>query len=239
MPDPTETQRPLARLRPGTPLGELVTYEVCREAANLFMTGMFGYETINRDRVPPSGPVLIVANHESFLDPTIIGSRVRHRQLDYVARASLFKPPFARVLHAIHAFPIADKGDDIAAMKEALRRLGEGRAVVIFPEGSRTFDGTMQPFKRGAGLIIKRANCMVLPAAIAGAFRAWPRNSKLPRFRAARVGVAFGHPIPPQELRSLGSGAIDRLQHEVQALRGTLAQHGIGSVSDAPAGSGR
>lgn len=210
--------------RPGTPLKHLITYEVCRNAATLTATLGLGYRAHHQERVPQHGPLLLVANHQSFIDPPLVGGCIRPRQLDFLARASLFKGPvFSRLLPALHCIPVDAEGGDTASMKETIRRLHEGRAVLIFPEGTRTTDGAIAPFKRGVALLLKRAACPVIPCAIEGAYDAWPRSSKSPRFWTCPVETAYGHPIPHDELLKDGpAAAIERLEHEVHALRAEL-----------------
>ncbi|HZW11532.1 MAG TPA: lysophospholipid acyltransferase family protein, partial [Phycisphaerales bacterium] len=179
----------------------------------------------NAGNVPAEGPVLIAANHQSFLDPPAIGCRVTQRQLDFVARSGLFAQEhlgwFFRFLNSI---PVAEEGPDTAAIKEILRRLAMGRCVMIFPEGSRTPDGQVHEFKRGVALLVKRARCPVVPAAIEGAFEAWPRTRKWPRVLGApKIRVLYGMPIPYDELMEGGAdAALARVEREVRALHDQL-----------------
>ncbi len=172
-------------------------------------------------RVPASGPVLIVANHQSYLDPPLIGSCVRQRHLDYIARAGLFENWFMK--HAgrsLNCIPISEDGNDPRAIREILKRLSEGRAVLIFPEGTRTYDGAMKSFKRGAALLVKKAGCPVVPAAVDGCFDAWPRQDQVPHLNGERIACAFGRPIDSSELMKHGpDGAMSELERRVTRLR--------------------
>src|SRR5690606_14453303 len=88
-----------------------------------------------------TGPLLIVANHQSFLDPPIVGTPLE-RHLDFIARSGLFADErFGRLIHTLNAIPIKEEGGDAAAMKEALRRLGAGRAVLLLPEAGEAAVG--------------------------------------------------------------------------------------------------
>ena len=219
-------RRRLRDRHPGSSLAHLLTYEVCRLSAYAFMRTGMGLHALNTDRVPLEGPLLLVANHQSFIDPPAIGSPIWGRHFEFLARATLWNfGPFGKLIQSLNSIPIAE-GGDAAAMKEAIARLHNGRAVVVFPEGSRTFDGRTQPFKRGAAVLVKRAKCPVLPAAIEGAFDAWPRTRKRPRLFGPPIAVNYGHPIPHAELLAEGpDAALERLAREVEALRGELHAH--------------
>jgi 1-acyl-sn-glycerol-3-phosphate acyltransferase len=125
-------------------------------------------------------------------------------------------------LRNLNTIPIkSESGDgDTAAMKEIIRRLGEGNCVIIFPEGTRSEDGRMGEFKPGVALIIKRARCAVLPAAIEGCFDAWPRTRKRPKLRGQRIAVKYGRAIPAEELLAGGAReSLHRLEREIDRMR--------------------
>ncbi len=211
----------LAERHPGSSVPHILFFDFCRRLCALYFRLFHAPIIRNIARVPDTGPVLIIANHQSFLDPPLVGCFIDRRHCDFIARAGLFKVPgFGRLLHQINCVPIAEQGGDTAAMKETLRRLAMGRCVVLFPEGTRSPDGAMHEFKRGVAVILKRANCPVIPAAVEGVFDAWPRHSKAPRVFTTRVGVAYGEPIPPADLLKDGpDAAITRLWNDVEHLR--------------------
>jgi 1-acyl-sn-glycerol-3-phosphate acyltransferase len=172
-------------------------------------------------RVPRSGGLLLAANHQSYLDPPLIGGGRLGRPLGYLARKSLFKGRFMSwLLTSYGSIPLEDNQGDIAAMREVLRRLEAGQAVLVFPEGSRSFDGAMQEFKPGLAVLLKRSGCPVVPVAIEGPFDAWPRTSKKPRWWTCPIRVRYGDPIPHEELLRDGvPAAMERLAREIDALR--------------------
>src|SRR6266850_4260144 len=144
--------------QPGASLLRILFYEFIRRAARLFLILFFGAKGTGMENIPETGPLLLVANHQSYLDPPAISSLATHRHLEFLARASLFKfKPFAWVISMLNAVPIQDDSGDAAAIREILRRLEGGRAVLIFPEGSRSPDGVVHEFKRGVAVLVKRA----------------------------------------------------------------------------------
>jgi len=218
-----EPAGPLARYRakhPGSSLPHMLFFDLCRSASALFLRLFHRTTILGIDRVPERGPLLIVANHQSFYDPPLVGCYITSRHTDFVARAGLFKVPLlAALIRPLNTIPIAEAGGDTAAMKEALRRLGEGKAVVIFPEGSRSPDGAMREFKRGISVLVKRARCPVLPAAVEGVHDAFPRGGR-PTLFGPRIGVAYAEPIPHAELMRNGpDAALRRLEREVDDRR--------------------
>ena len=143
--------------------------------------------------VPHSGGVLIVSNHQSYLDPLVLGARVP-RPMSYMAKSELFKNPvFSRLIRSLGAFPVRQGAGDVRAIKETVQRLQEGRVLNIFPEGSRTEDGTIQPMEPGVALVVRKARVPILPTAIHGSYDAWPKGKKI--FRRHPVQIVYGPPI--------------------------------------------
>lgn len=213
-------------LRPSLPSALRVAfYETLRYSLAVFFTLLYRARALHATRVPRHGPIIIAANHLSHLDPPFIGVYTR-RRLSFVARSGLFRNRFFGLLISLlNAIPIRENAGDAAAIKEILRRIRLGEAVLIFPEGSRSPDGSVQPFKRGIALLVKRAECPVLPVAVEGCFDAWPRHRALPRLLPPRIAVNFGNPIPHDELMKDGpDAALERIRREVEALREELAR---------------
>jgi 1-acyl-sn-glycerol-3-phosphate acyltransferase len=180
-------------------------------------TVFFSYRAYGMENLPKKGGVLILSNHQSFLDPILLSLLLR-RPMSYLARSELFKNPvFGRLIRALHAFPVEQGRGDMGAMKETIRRLQEGHLLNIFPEGSRTENGQIGKIERGAALVIRRAHVPVIPVAIDGSFAAWPKGQKLPR--PHRVKVLYG---PALEVEGLDAGQIVELID--RTLRGMLAE---------------
>jgi 1-acyl-sn-glycerol-3-phosphate acyltransferase len=210
----------LRRKHPGSSLGSLFFYEAMRTFLQIAGMLLLGLRWRGTKNLPRTGGVLLVANHQSYLDPPIIGSVMGARHFDFLARAGLFDIRWLRpLIKALHALPVKENGGDPASIKEILRRLEQGRIVLIFPEGTRTRDGSIGEFKRGAALILRKSECPVLPIAIAGAHESWPRGGK-PRLFRGPVVVQVGRPIRHNELLADGvDAALKRLHDEVSALR--------------------
>ena len=172
------------------------------------------------ENVPKSGGVLLVANHQSFFDPPLIGGALTTRDTDFLARGGLFKfKPFAWLISTLNATPIKQGAGDTGAMKEVIKRLNEHKAVIVFPEGSRSDDGKVQPFERGISVLLKRAKCVVVPVGIAGVYEVWPRHRSLPRVFAKPVAIVYGDPITTEELLENGADeAIKSIQKRVETL---------------------
>lgn len=175
------------------------------------------------ENVPRSGGVILAANHQSFLDPPIVGIPLT-RQVYYVARSSLFGGPLRRWwLRAQHALPIERGAGDIGAIRQAVELLRQGQGLVLFPEGTRTPDGSIKQFKPGFALIAARAGVPVVPVAIEGSYRAWPRHQRVPGW--GRIRVAYGPPVPPpQGGKAACTAAAQEVQRRVEELLEGLRQ---------------
>ena len=168
-------------------------YSACRAAAFAIMRALWRVEGRGMHHVPASGPVLLIANHSSVLDPPFVGG-VAPRQLTFLAKAELFAVPgFGRLIHALNARPVRREGADAGALRVALRVLERRGALLVFPEGTRGEEGTLRAPKPGAALLAVLSGAPVVPVYVRGSGRAWPRGRRLPR--PAKVVVTFGPPL--------------------------------------------
>jgi 1-acyl-sn-glycerol-3-phosphate acyltransferase len=176
----------------------------------------FGF-SLRRDgwgNVPTGGPLLVLANHQSMFDPVLVGLASR-RYLSYLARKNLFEQPIlAPLIRSLNAIPI-DRGLGKDGIQAVLDALGQGQAVLIFPEGERTHNGEVQPLKPGVSLLIKRLSCPIVPVGIAGAFAAWGRLRKVPQPSplllpptASTIAVSVGQPIDPARYKGMNREAM-------------------------------
>lgn len=168
-------------------------YQFCRSLYRLYYRVYHRGAIRHRERLPAEGGVILAGNHVSFLDPPLYGAACR-REAFFMARDTLFRNPVANwVLRSWNCVPIKREGGDIAAMRTALRMLEEGKAVLMFPEGTRTKDGKLQEPRPGIGMIVARSRAVIQPMRIFGADQALPRGKSLPR--PAKLTIVFGEPF--------------------------------------------
>ncbi len=175
--------------------------------------------------IPDHGPVLYVCNHQSFLDPIIVGLAAHRRPFFALARLSLFGHPILGwLIRSLNAIPVERGTSDMAAMRLCLTILDAQHALMVYPEGTRTPDGTTKAFSSGTMLLIRRGKPTVVPVAIEGAYAVWPRNRKAPA-ATGRISVKFGKPIASEALLAMGSeAALTHLREEVETMRLSLAE---------------
>lgn len=184
-------------------------YRFCRFLCQLSFLALFRGRTFGVRYVPRTGGVLLVCNHQSFLDP-VLATLALPRECHYMARDTLFaNPRFRKLIESLNAFPVKRGTADVGAIKETLKRLKSGGLVTVFPEATRTPDGSVQPMQPGVVLLARKARVPIVPTMILGAFEAWPRQAKLPH--PARVIVAYDEPIPVERLEQMDEMACIEL----------------------------
>src|SRR5579863_1497807 len=160
----------------------------------------FQWKVYNHERVPQKGAVILAANHESFLDPPLVGSGLK-RDINYLARKSLFRVPgLGWILRTVNAVPVDRDGGGAAGLKAIMDRLHDGGAIILFPEGTRTRDGKFQPARSGIGLTVIKSEAPVVPVRVFGTYEAWGRHIKFPRPHG--VMVKYGKPMDFAQLRT-------------------------------------
>lgn len=160
----------------------------------------FRWRVFNPERVPLKGPVILAANHASFIDPPLVGSGV-HRGINYLARDTLFRfPGIGWLLRQWQAVPVDREGGGAAGLKTILDRLLSGGAIILFPEGTRTRDGKLQPARSGIGLTVIKSNAAVVPVRVFGTFEAYGRHMKFPLPKP--IAVKYGKPLYFEKLRA-------------------------------------
>lgn len=176
----------------------------------------FRLRVVHRERMINHGPVILAANHQSFLDPPFAGS-VSARGIYFLARRTLLDGPISGwILPKLNVIPVdSEGGRDRTALKALIRILRAGEGTLVFPEGQRSPDGKLQPAQPGVGLVIAKTLAPVVPMRIFGAFEAWPIHQKWPR--PGRVTIVVGEPIhfTEQDLQPPGKDLYLRLSQRV------------------------
>ena len=192
-------------------------YSFWQRGAQVVYSVLYNVRVFGRENVPPDGGVLLLSNHQSFLDPVLCGLSLS-RELDFMARDGLFHNRwFGSYIRSLNAFPVHRDKADTRAIKEMIRRLKAGRAVMMFPEATRTEDGRIRTIKSGFELIARRSGAVTVPVVIDGAFEVWPRHRVLPGM--GHIHVQFGRAITPEEAKELGR---DKFVAEVNSRLRTM-----------------
>lgn len=173
-------------------------YVIARFILSALFKICFRLKVFGKENFPKEGPLIVAPNHASFLDPMLVGVSAPVK-LNYLARDSLFRNRFfAKVLYRVNTFPLKREGSgDINAFKMSLKKLSQGKALLIFPEGTRSEDGSLQSPKYGIGFLEARSGAKILPCYVKGSIDALPRHSIFPRFRP--ISVYFGEVLRFEE----------------------------------------
>ncbi len=159
-----------------------------------------GRRSFNSENVPPEGAVILASNHASFFDPPLVGVGLT-RELNYLGRKSLFRFRALRwFMDQVNAVPVDRDGGGGAGLKIILDRLNAGGGILLFPEGTRTRDGRLQPARSGIGLIVIKSTAPVVPVRVFGTHEAWGYGQQIPRRHP--VAVKYGLPLTFAELRA-------------------------------------
>jgi len=181
----------------------LLGYSLSKAIAKTF----FHYRVIGAENMIEEGPCIIAANHCSYLDPPLVGVACQ-RAIHYLARKSLLDiPVLGPILPQLNVIPVDQKNADRSALMGAIRVVRNGGAVLIFPEGSRSPDGKLQPAQPGIGMIVAKTGAPVVPVRVFGSFEAFPRGRVTPR----RVSITA---IVGEALRFSAEEAADRATYK-------------------------
>jgi 1-acyl-sn-glycerol-3-phosphate acyltransferase len=198
-----------------------VLYAALKPIVAVLARALFRVSARGRQHVPATGPVLLVANHASILDPPLVGVATS-RQLCFMAKEELFRVAgLGRLIHALGARPVRRDGGDSRALKTALGLLAEGRALLVFPEGTRGDEGRLGPAKPGVGMLAVLSGAPVVPVLIEGTGRVLPRGRTLPR--PAKVRITFGPPLHFKPARDAETRK-DRYREAAQEMMRAIGQ---------------
>jgi 1-acyl-sn-glycerol-3-phosphate acyltransferase len=193
-------------------------YQLSRLVGRLF----FRLRVINRERMIQSGPVILAMNHQSYLDPPLAGTAC-DRAVYFLARRTLLDAPLLGwLLPKLNVIPVNQEGVDRSAIKAVIRVLKAGNAALVFPEGSRTLDGNLQPAEPGLGLLIAKTLAPVVPMRIFGAHQALPRGGGGLHF--VPITIVIGQPI------FFSAADVDRAGKDVYARLSERVMNAIAAL---------
>jgi len=207
-------------------------YRLCWWLAYALGGLLFRVRSEGRHHIPPDGGVVFAGNHCSYVDPVLIGVAAG-RQLWYVTKREVFSVPLlGALLGALHAMPIDRSRGDRAALAKLERQLKAGRAVLMFPEGTRNKTGRFLRPKSGVGMAAYRAAVPVVPVYISGTVNVWATITG-----RDRVTIRFGAPMPvvPDEMPRRRRDAYKSISSEVMRKIDDLKRGGRQAGTTAPA----
>ena len=177
-----------------------LSYRLAWLAFRAMYATYFRWRVYGAENVPSTGGVILASNHASFLDPPLVGSGLK-RDINYLGRESLFRyPGIGALLRSWNSVPVDRDGGGAKGLKIILGRLLAGNGIILFPEGTRTKDGQLQPARSGIGLTVIKSTAPVVPVRVFGTFEAYGRHITIPR--PHRVIVKYGRPMLFEKLRT-------------------------------------
>jgi 1-acyl-sn-glycerol-3-phosphate acyltransferase len=192
-------------------------YRVGYNLSRVLAKTLFSFRVINREKIIEEGGAILAMNHQSYLDPPLAGVACK-RDIYFLARKTLLDWPILGPLFPkLNVIPVDQERADMSALKAVIRIVRAGKCTIIFPEGSRTLDGQLQPAQAGLGLVIAKTLAPVVPMRIFGAHEAMPRGGG--RFRLHPITIVVGDPIRFTESDLVGNGRdlYQRLSEQVMA----------------------
>lgn len=184
------------------------------------------YRRYGAANLPKDGGFLLLANHQTHMDPVLVGMANAERPTMGIARASLFDSKIVGfLLDSFGAIRLRRGEPDHKALAAAIKQMELGRPITLFPEGTRTFDGRVAPLHRGAMVLLRRCCVPVVPVAIEGFYDFWPRHRDFPSLKRCYGRVRIGKPIDAQTLIDMGSEqAMSYIRRLLEEMRLELRQ---------------
>jgi len=199
-----------------------MAYFIVRNFLKLFFKIVMGFKVYGVENVPKKGGFILAGNHVSHLDPPAFAS-ASPRVLHFMARDTLFNNrALGWIIGSCNSFPVRRGEADLGAIKEAVRRLKNGKVLLIFPEGTRSQNGKIQAAQPGVGYLSLMAGVPVLPAYVKGTDEAMPRGTS--KIKPVRVSVYFGNMVEPKKLglpadrRQASQQLADHVVEEIKRL---------------------
>ena len=186
-----------------------------------------GREVFGVENIPTDGGAVIAPNHVSYMDPPLVAACLPRRTY-FMAKRELFEPPlFGELIYTLYAFPVERGSGDRAALRRAIDLVKAGELVIIFPEGTRSRDGTVGEGQLGPAIVAGRAGRPIVPCAILGTDKMLPPGAKL--LRRARFYISFGEPVwvggeDERLSRDVLQTATDELMRRIREMHNELKQ---------------
>ncbi|TWT37899.1 1-acyl-sn-glycerol-3-phosphate acyltransferase [Posidoniimonas corsicana] len=186
-------------------LAKRLWYRLTQFVIGSFARVWFRLVTEGRENAPKSGPAVFVCNHGSHLDPLLVGVFCP-RIICYFARETLFRGLFGMLIRSYDAIPVDQEGSALAGLRATLARVKLGDAVLVFPEGSRTMDGHLQPMQPGVLTLLRRGKASLMPIGINGAYEAMPYKAPFPKPK--KIAIVYGETIPNERLAEMSNDEV-------------------------------
>lgn len=198
-----------------------IVYRTMRGLFRIFFRLYGRWEIIGRENVPATGPVIVAPNHVSYVDPPLVGSGLK-RECRFMGRHDLWNTKIlAWLMPRIGAFPVHRGKMDRQAIRLGLEALEQGYVLVIFPEGARSDDGTLQKGELGTALFVQKSGAPVVPAAVIGAYEMLPSHANKPK--RVKLKVVYGKPLTFEK----GVTREEILRKIMRAIAELLTQYGV------------
>ena len=199
-------------------------YKIVLFSVYWFFALLYRHKIYGLKNVCP-GAAILAANHVSFYDPPLLAVSTPC-EVHFLARKSLFDIPlFGRLIRKLNAHPVSGKAQDVMIFKSIIRLMKEGKKVIIFPEGKRSADGSLQPIKPGIALLLSKTDAALIPVYLHGTFSVWPKGKSLPKL-FGKTACAFGKPmyfLPGTSQEEIA----EKLEKEILSLQNFLQSKGF------------
>jgi 1-acyl-sn-glycerol-3-phosphate acyltransferase len=201
----------------GAPGADIIKmwYWILRSISIVFFKALFRLKVEGLENIPQKTNFIAVANHSSFLDPIVLATAIP-RRIHWIALRGIYHAFGLNWLMC--KFAVLPTG---SSSERAVRLLMKNKDIALFPEGTRSFDGSLREFRRGAALLALKTGRPILPCAILGTYEVLPRQAKLPRFRSIKIKIGK----PKYLLKEFGDIIDDIcLQEGIFKIRGTIKE---------------
>ncbi len=193
----------------------------------LYRTKVYGLEHFCK------GPAIIAPNHISYLDPPIVAAACPE-EVSFLARKTLFRSLFGKFISHLNAYPVTGAASDIKVIKYVCNLLAEGKKVILFPEGERSYDNKLGELKSGIAMLVTKSKSAIIPTYIYGNHEIWPRGKKKPKL-FGNASVVFGSPLFYKDYEHLNKKEaqikiLEDLERSILALRKWFESGAVGNV---------